>query len=353
MADNRLQTITLSDVKHVRFKKRNFRLVENEYAFKDCFEEINDMYTEYEPFKIENLYNHFAQINPNNKYEMLDFINKYGHIGNYDKKRDVSKKYTENCYFGKNNWKDKILEMKQTLLFLDIFNSENISYVIKMKEEELVPFTNSHIYGLWFNSDWRTIYDNNIKSNDTNNLLYIEEQIRFAVLSDLKTSIGDNIGTIDFIPLIDVDKDGRPIIKSTISFPSLLSIMYWQLYMKFIENKKHFVCEGCNQTFSWYNHKKNYLCNKCYEHYKYRDRTNKTMKSEHDKFGRRTLYYIDKSRYPYLNEENRLKLQELRSKIMEHSNNKRKKLNEKEYLKWLEEQEKAYMEEVRKYKEEV
>lgn len=346
MDDDRLQTITLSDIKHVRFNKRNFKF--NEHT--NCFEVINGEFTTYEPFKIHNLYEQFSKINPNDKNEILEFINKYGNVGNYDdEKRDISKVYSESYSY----WRDKILEMKYSLLLLKIFNSENISYVVKINEEELSTSKNSFIYRLWFESDWRILYENNINTNDTKNLLHIDEQLKYACLSDLQSSIRGNIGKIDFIPIIDLNKEGEPCIRSTINFPSLLSIMYWQLYMKFIENKKHFVCEGCNQTFSWYNHKKNYLCNKCYEHYKYRDRTNKTMKSEHDKFGRRTLYYIDKSRYPYLNEENRLKLQELRSKIMEHSNNKRKKLNEKEYLKWLEEQEKAYMEEVRKYKEEV
>lgn len=359
-----LNTITLSNVKYASFKRHKFELVKGKYDFKDGFISVCKDYIEYQPFDIPDLYIKFAKLNPNNKEEILNFINNYGNIGIYDE--------NSNSYFEKwRYWREEIIKMKQCLILLKLYNRQNIKYSFEKlhkKEKEILKDTALYEYlkedsiplCIFSISDKKCSNCGECKDFPEKYSPPSEEEVfnqknfdlRYSCLLDLQGFVKGNIGKISFSPLIDIDVDGKPCLKASIEFPSLLSIMYWQLYLSFFENERFFTCEGCNRVLPWSKNKKNYLCYKCYERTKYNQRSNKTKTNKHDSFGRKTRYYIS-NQYHFASKDSKNKLKILREQIMENSRYKKEKLNKDAYLKWLNKQENLFMKQVEKYREEV
>ncbi len=334
-----------SNIKDITFKKRNFNLIYNENIYKAYIEEINNDYTIYKPFDIPDLYEQFSKLNISDIKEMQNFINKYGNIGVYeDNKRPINEKYIEKC----SDWRSKILEMKLCILALYIYNSENIGYTIKAKENELKFYKNSFLYKSWFD-EYKTFFENQCSTNND-----IANQLKMACLSDIQNAFRSNIGKIKFSPMIDVNKNDsyNPILKANIEFPSLLAIMYWQLYLKFIENKKHFVCEGCNQTLDWYNNKENFFCTSCYDKHKYKKSMENNKVKAHRKFMNKSGYYTGNNNVSclYIDPESRKKLIALRERIKDESLENQRFMIESEYLKWIEKKDKYFMSKVENIK---
>lgn len=332
MENFEFQTITLSNVQYNSFKKYNFKYVKSINGFELI--DYNDMYN---PFEIPDLYNRFANLDSDSIDEISEFIRKYGNIGVIDSRTET---YFEKLTF----WKEEIKKMRQAILLSEIYECENVKSKLLNLENEFLILQGTYLYEiLTFNNP--SLDKRLLENIDVFNL-------RLSCLLDLQKVLETNIGQINFIPFIDLDKDMKPCFKAKIAFPSLLSIMYWQLYMRFYENNRYFICVGCNNKFSWYNHKKNYLCDKCYEQEKYEIRMNNPKKKAHTEFLNRTIYYVSdkKSSCHYISRKDKEKLRLLREKIKDMSLEVQDEMNEENYFKWLREQESKFMQEVEKYK---
>lgn len=364
-----LPVVSFSQVRYPDIKKRIFEFKPNENLALSYFMEIRGDYAdEYNPFTIKDLYRQFANINEARIDEILRFIKQFGHIGVYD---DKAKPYAEKYIY----WCQEINQMRKAVLLSELYSSVNIQLTIRAKENQIKKLEKGLLFE-YLRSDKKNHGKCCLSTRDiecTNcgqcealikSMPQISEEektkqeaydLRIACLFDLQEIFKSKIGQMSFTPYIDVDGNNKPRFISDLSFDSLISVMYWQLYMDFFENERFFTCEKCFGLFPYSSKKTSFICERCLGQKKSKERLNNPKKYAHDKFFRKTLYYVTDSGVSQcwaIDEEQRETLKILRDKLKENSLHKMKTMGEKGYFKWLKEQEDLFMRKVNKLKEE-
>ena len=326
-----LPTINFSHVEYARFRKMDFKYIPGKSQFSGYFESVGAEKEEYNPFDIVDLYERFAKLNESNPADILGFINKFGPIklNQYDG-RPV--RYIEEY----KDWFDEIRQMRKAVLMKDLYLSKNILFTAEVKRNELEEFKDSMIY--------RYLNESLIKADNKETREQNEYDLKIACLSELQWIFNDHnhyhLNGISFTPFVDVGADGNPRFISELNFKSLLSAMYWQLYLVFFESEPVFTCESCKRTDYWGKKSRSFLCDKCQKKKKYENRLNDPKLKAHDSFFRKISYHSSR------------KLSSLESELRKESlwRAKTKDISEEDYLNWLKEQEREFMTKVEEYK---
>ncbi len=347
--------ISFSQVRYRNVRKRNFEFIPGESVTSSYFVETEDSHIdEYNPFTDKDLYKQFANINETDINEILRFIKQYGHIGEYN---GHVKPYIEKYTY----WCQEINQMRRTVFLSELYSSVNIQLTIKINENKIKELEKGTLYRFLknnkrnYNKYCLSMRDVKCTNDDQRKKIKQEAyDLHIACLFDLQEIFKFKIGQISFTPFIDVDDNNKPRFLSDLLFDSLISAMYWQLYMDFFENKRFFTCEKCFKLFPYNNMKDSFICEECLRRKKYEKRSNKPKKYAHDKFFRKTLYYVPSSGISKcwsINEEQKEELEILRDKLMENSLCKMKTMDKNAYLKWLGKQDDHFMGKVKEYKE--
>lgn len=319
-----LPEINFNQVQYVYFRKMGFEYVPGKYPPYDCFFQAisGAEYEEYNPFEITDLYERFSNLDETNPKRLLEFINEYGPIKiNLDKCPPMP--YTEHI----KDWRDEIRQMRKAVLMKKLYLSKNIILTAKTLKNKLKEFKDDDTCQYLIET-----------VTETNKIMQEQKEYDFKMACLLKIqqifNEPNHLGEISLAPYLDVRADNTPCFVSILKFKSLLSVMYWQLYLLFFENKPVFTCENCKGPFEWKEKDKIFLCEECQKKNKYKKRSADPKLKAHDQFARRIAYHARGKEAWSLREE-----------IMKESlkKAKNKKIPEKEYKNWLSEQNDIFM----------
>jgi hypothetical protein len=346
-----LSTVNFSQVKYAYFRKLEFVYVPGKYPHLDCFRAEKLEYEEYNPFEITDLYERFANLDESNPESILGFINEHGPI-KWNLESCPQLPYTERI----EDWRHEIRQMRKAICMKDLYLSENIITTAEAWRDRLERFKECSVYqylaGIKNNIN-KCVFSikeaectdcgecKNVKKASKKEMLkQTGYDLKIASLIELQQIFNhsNSLGEVSLGPYIDINADDSPCFVSALKFKTLLSAMYWQLYLVFFERKPIFICESCKGKFEWGKKNKIFLCEECQNKSKYRKRAANPKLRAHDQFARRTAYHA-----------NGKEAWSLREKIMKESLQKAKneQIPEKEYKKWLGEQNDIFMAEIK------
>lgn len=325
-----INSITFSNLEYFYFRKYLFNYIEIDGE--GAFESVEDDYIEYKPWEIEDLYKRFASLNPDNTAELIDFIQEYGNIGNYHR---LNGKYIEY----KSLWVTEILRFKQLVLLSDLYKTENINYSI-----ELLDIKNNYLLKTTklydFIKDFGFKHIDKIDSYD----------LKISCLTDIQELLNPNIRNLSFVPLIGVDQEGDPFMIARIEIPNLLAFMYWQFYSNVFSKEKYFVCAKCGETFPWVNHRKNYICPKCFDKERYKVEKDTPKNIGIKNFMNATSYYTSTSKHScqYIKDNDKEFLSEARDAIKEEAEEKKNTMSDEKFTEWINKRKKIFIDNAKK-----
>jgi hypothetical protein len=223
------------------------------------FDLIRESITEeYNPFKVEYLFEKFARIDTANHDEILAFVNEYGLLGfDIEHKRiveaNISRSMQENPFSNLvvdeslQRFIEEVHAMKETLQAIKDIEEENMEGIrarrLKIWEKGNEAFRDIGIEKGAFNVQEHSV-EKFLRKLDRDKAKKVELEI---AKNNLSNRINGHIGYIT--PNLYIGQDGSYLAGYTSI--SLLSVMYFQVFLKLTDPKKQKIeeCLQCGDLF--------------------------------------------------------------------------------------------------------